>query len=87
MFCGYTTTLDNPWEITNSIKHAQKLWNTFVPQLKHTIFHKNDSVFYLPSEVVDEHGGYYFIPLHYPYMWEEFDYADPENLVCNGSSV
>ncbi|KAF8836620.1 hypothetical protein BDN67DRAFT_983817 [Paxillus ammoniavirescens] len=120
-------TLDNPWEITDSIKHAQKLWNTFIPQLKHTLCYKNDPVFYLlkqqvynwqgtfathaekavmaffdwyavfdnlkdqsdyivwavlePTEEVDEHGSKFFVPpSHYPYMWEKFDNADPEDL-------
>ncbi|KIJ08571.1 hypothetical protein PAXINDRAFT_18314 [Paxillus involutus ATCC 200175] len=52
MFCDYTTTLDNPWEITDSIRRAQKLRDTFVPQLKHTLLYKNDPVFYLLKQQV-----------------------------------
>ncbi|KIJ12501.1 hypothetical protein PAXINDRAFT_14699 [Paxillus involutus ATCC 200175] len=42
MFCDYTTTLDDPWEISDTVSYAQKLWNTFFLKLKHTVRYKDD---------------------------------------------
>ncbi|KIK72749.1 hypothetical protein PAXRUDRAFT_29292, partial [Paxillus rubicundulus Ve08.2h10] len=46
-FQDYTVTLDNPWEIADTITYAQKLWDANFPKIKHTVCYKNDPVFYL----------------------------------------
>ncbi|KIJ12091.1 hypothetical protein PAXINDRAFT_15115 [Paxillus involutus ATCC 200175] len=94
MFRDYTTTLDDPWEITNSIKYAQKLWNTFVPQPKYTLCYMNDPVFYLAVAAFFDQYTVFDNPKDQSnyVVWavpepteEEFDDADPEDLVHKGA--
>ncbi|KIK74213.1 hypothetical protein PAXRUDRAFT_176391 [Paxillus rubicundulus Ve08.2h10] len=127
-FQDYMATLNNPWEIVDTITYAQKLWDANFPKIKHMVHYKNDPVSYLlkqhiynwqsgfavraekavaaffdrypvfdeskdraayvewavpkPMEEVDDHGRAVLVPpLDYPYMWEEYEDENPNNLV------
>ncbi|KIJ60589.1 hypothetical protein HYDPIDRAFT_32014, partial [Hydnomerulius pinastri MD-312] len=124
MFRDYTATLDDPWEIADTVPYAQKLWSNFFPNIKHSVSYMNEPVFYLrggfasraekaieaffnryacfddprdradyvewavrePTEEVDNHGRKLLVPpSDYPYMWEQFNDDNPNNIVWKGA--
>ncbi|KIK73528.1 hypothetical protein PAXRUDRAFT_178187, partial [Paxillus rubicundulus Ve08.2h10] len=127
-FQDYMATLDNPWEIADTITYAQKLWDANIPKIKHMVRYKNDplkqhiynwqsgfaawaekavAMFFdrypvfdefkdhatyvewtvpKPTEEVDDHSCAVLVPpLDYPYMWDEYEDKDPNNLVRKGA--